>query len=128
MLAFTIMLAFTGIGTADAKRGGMKSPRQSYTDTKKSDNVQRSDATKNNGATNTAKKPSFGSSMMKGLMIGGLAGLMFGSLFGGMGFMGEILGLMINLLAIFALILLVRALFVYIRSKRKPEPDHRRPY
>lgn len=138
MLAFTIMLAFTGIAstTADAKRGGFKSPRQGYTQApkKSTDNVQRSDANKNNGAAAgtgaAAKKPGFfsGGSLMKGLMIGGLAGLLFGSMFSGMGFMGEMFGLMINLLAIFALILLVRALFVYIRSKRKPEPDTRRPY
>lgn len=33
MIAFTVMLAFTGIvsSTADAKRGGIKSPRQGYT-------------------------------------------------------------------------------------------------
>ncbi len=137
MIAFTVMLAFTGIvsSTADAKRGGIKSPRQGYTQApkKSTDNVQRSDANKNTGAaagTGAAAKPGFfsGGGLMKGLMIGGLAGMLFGGMFGGMGFMGEILGLMVNLLALFALVMVVVALFTYVRRKRKPEPDTRRPY
>jgi predicted lipid-binding transport protein (Tim44 family) len=112
----------------------MKSPKQSFTQTpKKTDNVnQTSTGTKTGtttGATTATKKPGFfsGGSLMKGLMIGGLAGLLFGSMFSGLGAFGEILGLMINLLAIFAIIMLIRVAFVYLRSKRNP-PDARRPY
>jgi predicted lipid-binding transport protein (Tim44 family) len=137
-LVMTALALFFTLGFgqyADAKpRGGMKSPKQSFTQTpKKTDNVnQTSTGTKTGtttGATTATKKPGFfsGGSLMKGLMIGGLAGLLFGSMFSGLGAFGEILGLMINLLAIFAIIMLIRVAFVYLRSKRNP-PDARRPY
>ncbi|WP_223285082.1 hypothetical protein [Paenibacillus sp. PL91] len=134
---FMVMLAFAlfftlGFGQyADAKpRGGIKSPKQGVTQNpKKSENVSQTNPGKNAGTTAGTTKPGFfsGGSLMKGLMIGGLAGLMFGSLFAGMGAFGNILGLMINLLAIFAIIMLIRVAFVYLRSKRNP-PDQRRPY
>jgi predicted lipid-binding transport protein (Tim44 family) len=134
---FTLMLALTlfftlGFGQyADAKpRGSIKSPKQSVTqNTKKTDNVsQSSSATKTNTTAGTTKPGFFsGGSLMKGMMIGGLAGLMFGSMFAGMGAFGNILGFMINLLAIFALIMLIRVAFVYLRSKRN-QSNQRRPY
>ncbi|KRE25030.1 hypothetical protein [Paenibacillus sp. Soil522] len=133
MVVLALALFFTlGFGQyADAKpRGGLKSPKQSYTQTpKKSDNVSQTNPGTKTGATTGTTKPGFfgGGSLMKGLMIGGLAGLMFGSLFSGLGAFGNILGLMINLLAIFAVIMLIRVAFVYLRSKRNP-PDQRRPY
>lgn len=133
MVVLALALFFTlGFGQyADAKpRGGIKSPKQSYTQTpKKSDNVSQTNPGTKTGATTGTTKPGFfgGGSLMKGLMIGGLAGLMFGSLFSGLGAFGNILGLMINLLAIFAVIMLIRVAFVYLRSKRNP-PDQRRPY
>jgi len=64
---------------------------------------------------------------MKGLMVGGLAGLLFGSLFAGMGFLGELLGLMINVLAIYFLFVIVRNVYRYFRD-RKPPRESRRPY
>jgi predicted lipid-binding transport protein (Tim44 family) len=131
MLALTLFITL-GFGQyADAKpRGGMKSPKQSVTQNpKKSDNVSQTNPGKKAGTTTGTTKPGFfsGGSLMKGLMIGGLAGLMFGGLFAGMGAFGNILGLMINLMAIFAIIMLIRVAFVYLRSKRNP-PDQRRPY
>lgn len=133
MVVLALALFFTlGFGQyADAKpRGGIKSPKQSYTQNpKKSDNVSQTNPGTKTGAATGTTKPGFfgGGSLMKGLMIGGLAGLMFGSLFSGLGAFGNILGLMINLLAIFAVIMLIRVAFVYLRSKRNP-PDQRRPY
>ncbi|CAM4406570.1 putative lipid-binding transport protein (Tim44 family) [Paenibacillus endophyticus] len=132
MLAFALFLTL-GFGQhADAKPrgGGIKSPKQSVTQNpKKSENVNQTNPGTKAGTTAGATKPGFfgGGSLMKGLMIGGLAGLMFGSLFAGMGAFGNILGLMINLLAIFAIIMLIRVAFVYLKSKRTP-PDRRRPY
>lgn len=133
MVVLALALFFTlGFGQyADAKpRGGFKSPKQSYTQTpKKSDNVSQTNPGTKTGTTAGTTKPGFfsGGSLMKGLMIGGLAGLMFGSLFSGMGAFGNILGLLINLIAIFAVIMLIRVAFAYLRSKRNP-PDQRRPY
>ncbi|RCW51003.1 hypothetical protein [Paenibacillus prosopidis] len=133
MVMMALALFFTlGFGQyADAKpRGGMKSPKQSFTQTpKKTDNVSQTNTGTKAGTTTGTTKPGFfsGGGLMKGLMIGGLAGLLFGSMFSGLGAFGNILGLMINLLAIFAIIMLIRVAFVYLRSKRNP-PDARRPY
>lgn len=136
MLAFTVLFAFTAAGTVDAKRGGMKSPRQSFTQTpkKSTENVQRADTNKTPAAGaaagTTANRGFFsGGGMMKGLMIGGLAGLMFGSMFSGMGFMGDFFGLIINLLAIYILFMVIRSIVVHFRNKRKAATDDRRgPY
>jgi predicted lipid-binding transport protein (Tim44 family) len=131
MLALALFVTLGFSQYADAKpRGGIKSPKQSYTQTpKKNENTSQTNTGAKTGTTTGTTKPGFfgGGSLMKGLMIGGLAGLMFGGLFAGMGAFGQILGLMINLLAIFAIIMLIRVAFVYLRSKRNP-PNHRRPY
>ncbi|WP_243644403.1 hypothetical protein [Paenibacillus pinisoli] len=144
MLALTLFLSFGFGQVADAKRGGgFKSPKQSFTQTpKKTDNVNQSNpgtgskAGATTGATTGGAAKSGGlfggSSLMKGLMIGGLAGMLFGGLFGGMGAFGEILGLMINVLAIFAVIMLIRVAWVYLRNNKNKNnngtPDQRRPY
>ncbi|PLT29757.1 hypothetical protein [Peribacillus deserti] len=58
---------------------------------------------------------------MKGLMVGGLAGLLFGSIFANMGMMGSLLGLMINVLAIYFVISLIRTFYVNYRNKKRRE-------
>ncbi|MNJ46173.1 hypothetical protein D3C77_412980 [compost metagenome] len=55
---------------------------------------------------------------MKGMMLGGLAGLLFGGMFGGMGFFGELLGLAVNLFAIYLIVMVAVALF---RRFKKPQ-------
>lgn len=135
MMALTLFLSFGFGQVADAaKRGGFKSPKQSYTQTpnKQTDNVSQTNPGTKTGAGaaagTTARTGGLfgGSSLMKGLMLGGLAGMLFGGMFG-TGAFSQIFGLMINLLAIFAIIMLIRVAFVYLRSK-KNKPDERRPY
>jgi predicted lipid-binding transport protein (Tim44 family) len=129
-LALFFTLGFGQYADAKPRGGGIKSPKQSVTQNpKKSENVNQSNPGTKAGTTAGKTKPGFfsGGGLMKGMMIGGLAGLMFGSMFAGMGAFGNILGFMINLLAIFAIIMLIRVAFVYLRSKRNP-PDQRRPY
>ncbi|WP_026297165.1 hypothetical protein [Paenibacillus daejeonensis] len=138
MMVFTFFLAFGGADIADAKRGGgFKSPKQSVTKTPKQSET-RSDSgaaantrnTSNTGTGAAAAKPGFfsGGSLMKGLMIGGLAGMLFGGMFGGLGFMGEMLGLLVNVFAIFLLIVAVRGIIHYFRNNRRRMDDQRRPY
>lgn len=135
-MALTLFLSFGFGQVADAaKRGGFKSPRQSISEPKKqTDNVSQTNPGTKTGtgaATGTTARTGGlfgGSSLMKGLMIGGLAGMLFGGMFGNMGAFGEILGLMVNLLAIFAIIMLIRVAFVYLRSKKNNTPNERRPY
>ncbi len=55
---------------------------------------------------------------MKGLMLGGLAGLLFGSLFSGMGILGNILGLLINFAAIAVIVMLVVKIFNMFKDKK----------
>lgn len=131
MMALTLFLSL-GFGQyADAKsRGGKKSPKQSFTQNPKtSDKATQTNPGKKADSATATKKPGFfsGGSLMKGLFIGGIAGLLFGSLFAGWGVLGSILGLMINMLAIFAVIMLIRTAYVYFKNKRN-RPDQRRPY
>ncbi|REE57384.1 hypothetical protein A8990_15730 [Paenibacillus taihuensis] len=136
LMAFALFFAFS-VGSADAKpRGGsFKSPKKSYTQTpsKPADNVNKSTTgtTKSGTTATTTQKRGFfsGGSFMKGLMIGGLAGLLFGGMFGNLGFLGDLFGLLINVLAIYLVIVAIRGIFHYFRSRRRPSnPEHRRPY
>src|SRR5690606_32516235 len=78
------------------------------------------------GAGTTATKGTLtGGSFLKGLMVGGLAGLLFGSMLG-TGFFGQMFGLLINVLAIVALFMLARAVYDWLRNRRQPEPPHPR--
>jgi predicted lipid-binding transport protein (Tim44 family) len=133
VMAFTVFLAVSAPEYSDAaRRGGFKAPRKSYTQTpsKPADNVKRSDnAVKAPGAAaGTSGKRGFfsGGSLMRGLMIGGLAGLLFGGLFAGMGFLGNFLGLLINVLAIYLLFRAIRSVIRYFRQRnRHPNEDRR---
>jgi predicted lipid-binding transport protein (Tim44 family) len=135
MIAFALFLTF-GLGQADAAKrgGGFKSPKQSYTTTPKKPAASESTSgTKTNtGATTsktgtTASKGFFGGgSFMKGMLVGGIAGMLFGGMMGSMGGMGQFFGLIINLLAIFVLVRIVISLFRMF--KKKNNPDSRRPY
>ncbi|WP_453991915.1 hypothetical protein [Bacillus nitroreducens] len=78
----------------------------------------------NKSTTNTTPKGGLMSGgLMKGLMLGGLAGFLFGGLLGGMGMLGSFLGLMINILAIYVLIAVIRKIFVMIKDRKKKEAD-----
>ncbi|WP_338472228.1 hypothetical protein R4Z10_05650 [Niallia sp. XMNu-256] len=81
-----------------------------------STNTNKSAATKKNGGF-------FSGGLMKGLMLGGLAGLLFGGLFANMGFLGQILGLFINVLAIIFVIALIRRIFQFFKKKKKEEAN-----
>ena len=126
-MAFTLLFVLVN-QTADAKpRRSIKSPKQSYTQTPKTDNnvSQTNPGTKTGTTTGTAGKTTTanrgffsGGSFMKGLMIGGIAGLLFGGLFSNMGFFGDLIGLFMNIIAIIALIALVRFAIRYFRDRR----------
>lgn len=133
MLALTVFLAL-GLGfsdTADAKRGGgFKSNKQSFTQ-KKDSTTQQSNtgatsgtANKSGAAGSTATTKSGGlfggNSFLKGLAVGGLAGMLFGGMIGSMGAFGEIFGFLINLLVIFAIFMVIRAAWTYVRNNKKP--------
>ena len=136
-LAFALFFAFSG-GAVDAKPrfGGMKSPTKSYTSTpsKPADNINKSSsgtgATKPGTTGTTANRGFFGGgSFMKGMMIGGLAGMLFGGAFGNLGFMGNMFGFLINILAIYIGIRIISSIIRYFRNRNRPaRPDNRGPY
>ncbi|WP_088809170.1 MULTISPECIES: DUF2653 family protein [Listeria] len=103
---------YSQVKEADAR--GYRSPVRSF----KSNNngINRSNVNRSQTNANAGKRGFFsGGGLMGGLMMGGIAGLLFGGLLSGMGAFGNILGLMINILAIILIIRLVMMLF----SKRK---------
>ncbi|GIP48243.1 hypothetical protein J53TS2_18340 [Paenibacillus sp. J53TS2] len=128
MMAFTVFFTFTAPDFADARRGGgFKSGPRTYKPTPKKPAQSEYQNTTGNrtGATTgtpTTNRGFFsGGSFMRGMMIGGFAGLLFGGLFGNMGFFGNLLGLAVNLLAIYVIIIAVTA--TYRRFKKQPRHD-----
>lgn len=149
LLLFTALTLVFSLGfadIADAKRGGLgggyKSPKRSFeqqTPAKPADNVNRVDSgktsTSSGGATTTgttaptANRGFFsGGSLAKGLMIGGIAGMLFGSMLAGLGAFGDFLGLLINLLVLYVLFVAVRGIIRYFRDNNQRKTDPPRPY
>ncbi|MCJ8012588.1 hypothetical protein MUG84_12685 [Paenibacillus sp. KQZ6P-2] len=130
IMAFTIFFAISlPADSVDAKRssgGSYRSGSKGFTNTPKksptTDNVKKSTNTNNSTSGTTAKRGFFsGGGFMKGLMMGGIAGMLFGGLFSNMGFFGNILGLLINLLAIYVVVSLVIAGVRAFKNRRKPD-------
>ncbi|MHC5251251.1 DUF2653 family protein [Listeria kieliensis] len=100
---------------ADAR--GYRAPMRSFKSNNNGinrSNVNRSQMNKN--MMGRGKNSFFnGRGLMGGLMLGGLAGLLFGGLLSNMGVFGNIFGLIINLLAIFLVIRLI--MFFFQRRK-----------
>ncbi len=131
MLAITLLLTPVGgfmlgdhVSTVQAK--GYKSGKKSFnsnTNTnspslfKKEDSQQKSTTTKS-----ATTKPKTGG-IMKGLFLGGLAGLLLGGLLSNLGVLGSIIGLFINVIAIFAVIMIIRKIFTYFMKKRKEKEE-----
>ena len=106
---------------ARGSKGGFKSTNGSVNSPSTStfQNKKANSAVSNKSTFSTKKKNSFFSSrLMKGLMLGGLAGLIFGSLLSSMGMLGSILGLLVNVIAVVVLIAIIRKIFFRRRANR----------
>ena len=144
LLAFTLVFSsvgsvilFDGVQTAEAK--SYKSGKKSFNSNNgSSNNIQNNDngtgtssvnkATTNNnnkttGTTTANKGGFFGGGLMRGLFIGGLAGLLFGSLFSDMGLIGNLLGFLINAAAIIFIVFI--CIKIYQMMKRKKDKEVR---
>ncbi len=132
MLVMT--LVFTPVGgfllgdqvtTVSAK--GYKSGKKSFNSNtnnnssffKKDDTQQKSSTITKSSKTTKSKT----GSIMKGLFLGGLAGLLLGGLLSNLGILGSIIGLFINVIAIIAVIVIIRKVFTFFKKKRKEEED-----
>ncbi|ANS75178.1 hypothetical protein AWM70_11660 [Paenibacillus yonginensis] len=132
VMAFTLFFAFTVQDSVDAKgriggsyRSGVKSHTTTPNKSTTKDNVSKSSTGSTTGGTaaSTANRGFFsGGSFMKGMMIGGLSGLLFGSLFASMGGFGNLLGLALNIFAIYLVVVIAAALFRRFSRPRKPDP------
>lgn len=60
---------------------------------------------------------------LKGMMLGGLAGMLFGGMLGHMGAMGNLFGFLVNIIAILVLLMLVMKIFQMFRGNKKREED-----
>lgn len=117
------------VTTVEAKsyRSGVKSFNKSKTPTTSPfKNQQTNKSTTNNYSKNM--KSSSKSGLMKGLLFGGIAGLLFGSMLSQLGGLGSILGLLINVIAIYFVIKLAfKALtYFYLRNKKRDANEWRR--
>lgn len=127
LIAFVLVIAPNGIGydQADAKKSyksGTKSFNSTTTPNKADSNVN---ATTTKNTTTPAKNTSVASpskgGFMKGLLFGGIAGLLFGSMFSSLGDLGAIFGFLINILAVVAVIVLIRKAFTYFKNQRRKQ-------
>lgn len=131
---FIATLAFATVGpmisnnvtTADAR--GYKSGKSGFntnkSTTNNNSNTQDKSKTDSKTTNSSAAQKSKSGGLMKGLMLGGLAGLLFGGLLAGMGGMGQILGLIINVIGILVIILLVSKIITMFRNKNKKDERH----
>ncbi|GEN82530.1 hypothetical protein SLU01_08420 [Sporosarcina luteola] len=134
LIALTIVMSPIGsivlndhATTVEAKRykSGKKNfntNQNNFTTPKKAEKKQ----DENNSLSKTTKPASskggfFSGGLMRGLFIGGVAGLLFGSLFANMGMLGSILGFMINMLVIVFAISIIRKIFMLLKAKKEKE-------
>ncbi len=85
-------------------------------------NSQKTNPDTKTKATNTAPKSNKGS-FMKGLLLGGLGGLLMGSLFSNMGALGSILAFMVNMLVMAGIVMLAIRAFKYFKDQRKKQAE-----
>ena len=131
LIALTIVMSPVGslimqdhATTVEAR--GYKSGKKSFNmnqnnaTKQKVDNKQDENTSLSKSSKSDSTKGGFSSGgLMRGLFVGGIAGLLFGSLFANMGMLGSILGLLINVLAIIFVIGIIRKIFSLIKSKKE---------
>lgn len=126
ILALAFLLAPSGglLGNDEASakaRGGFNTGTKTSTPPKSdtTSTVKKPDSsTTNNQFKNTTSTSSKKGGFVKGLLFGGLAGLLLGGLLSNLGSLGAILGILINGLAIAAVIVLAVKLYRYIKNRR----------
>ncbi len=133
LMAMTLIYTTAAISVpdlVDAKsRSGYKSPRKSVTE-QPNNNVNRADQTPNQNPGVSPTTPArtapaankggfFGGGFGRALLLGGVAGLLFGGLLGNLGVLGSLLGFLVNILAIVVLFMVIRSIFTYFKNRRK---------
>ena len=131
MTVFGLMLAPVGINTLDdVQARGYKSGKKSFQPSqyqkitpKKEQNRQNnmnSNKKKENVNQSAAQKSGKGS-FVKGMLLGGLGGLLVGSLFSNMGPLGPVFAFIVNMLVLVGIIMIIRSLFLHFKRQRKEQ-------
>lgn len=140
-ILFAFTLAFSSVGTVILPNDVQTVEAKSYKSGKKSynsnngttNNIQNNDSGSNstinkstttNKSSNNTKSTKGGftsGGLMKGLFVGGIAGLLFGSLFSDMGLIGNILGFAINAAAIIFIVFICMKIYQMIKRKKHNE-------
>jgi predicted lipid-binding transport protein (Tim44 family) len=131
LFAFTVVVTVPA-DSADARPRSFSSGKKSFNKTPaQSDNGVSNSSTANKSSASSAGTSTnrgffSGGSFMKGMMIGGLAGLMFGGMFGS-GFFGNMMGFLLNAIALVVLFMVARGIYDAIKRRRQSHnPNHRR--
>lgn len=108
------------------KKGFSNNKNDSNSNIQNKENETNKNSTTNNSTnkTDTTKTSKGGFSaggLMKGLFIGGLAGMLFGSLFSDLGVLGSILGFLINAGAILLIVFLCIKIYHMVTRKKDKE-------
>lgn len=121
---------FVNVDHADAKgKKSYNSGTKGYQpSSKQNSNISNQNSNVNSPAKNTAPVKSTAApaksksgGFMKGLLFGGIAGLLLGGLINSLGSFGAILGLLINVLFIVMAIVVIRKLYVSYKKKKKEQ-------
>lgn len=111
-------------------KGGYRSGIKSFNSTKTNNSGslfgnKQQQRTTTNGTAATSQRNFTGGSFMRGMIFGGLSGFLFGSLLSQLGGFGMMAGLLINILAVVAIIALIRYLIGSFtnRSKKRQTGD-----
>ena len=122
MLMFAA-ISFISPDSAEAK--GYKSGRKSYSPTQNETVVQKKDSTVNSSkvqqdskAPATAKKSG---GFLKGMLLGGIGGLLLGSLFAGLGPIGAILAFFVNMMLMVGIVMIGFKLFKHWKKKKRQQ-------
>lgn len=113
--------------SAKMRGGGYRSTNRSYNTNSNKVKTNSTKTAANKAATNKAvtankakAKSRFGG-FLGGMMLGGLAGMLFGGLLANMGGFGNIIGMIINILAILVILRLVIMLVSRMRQNKKAQ-------
>lgn len=110
--------------SAKKYRSGSKSfNNNTNTTTTPNQNVKNQNDTVNNRTNATTTKNNNSGGLMRGIMYGGIAGLLFGGLLAGMGGLGSIFGMLINIIGIIVLFMLISRVIAAVKKKRQEAND-----
>lgn len=129
LVAFALVFApqAGGYDHVDAKKysSGKKSFNSTTTPAKSDTRANTSNTSQStNPVKNTSVSTPGKGGLMKGILFGGLAGFMFGSLLSSLGSFGGIIGLLINVLAVYVLFSLIRRIYQAYKASRKHQDTH----